>query len=127
MSAAGFYCGWFSAGGFFIKGSLIKSSLGLYLSGGYFNLGGFAAGAAVVCVAALLGAVAATVLYHLIPWRGFFTYLKGRLAAGWDRTKQYASWFWEKLKELGEQAASAFSEANNGGEFEHPKKPRPAV
>ncbi|KAH7413500.1 hypothetical protein BKA64DRAFT_661141 [Cadophora sp. MPI-SDFR-AT-0126] len=104
---------WFNAGGFFVKGPY-----GLYLSGGYFNVGWFgAAGFVGAATGAAAGLLAGAAVYY-IPWGKAWNFVKDVLAAVWDKIKEYAGWIWKKIKELAADAASLLRQGCVGNAFE---------
>lgn len=104
---------WFNAGGFFVKGPL-----GLYLSGGYFSVGALgAAGLTGLTAGVSAGLVAGAAVYY-IPWGTLWNFMKGVLAAVWDKIKEYAHWIWEKFKKLVADVASLLRQGLIGNAFE---------
>jgi hypothetical protein len=109
---------WFNAGGFFVKGPL-----GLYLSGGYFNMGGLGAVCLGAAAAGLATGIAAGATIYYIPWGNVWLFLKGVLKTVWEKIKNAAFWIWEKLKSLVSDVASKLKQGLTGNAFPHMEKP----
>jgi hypothetical protein len=117
-AVASFSFCWFNAGGFFVRGSL-----GLYLSGGYFNMGALG-GACLGSAAVGLGtAIAAGAAIYYIPWGKIWDFVKRILKAVWNKIKEAAFWIWEKLKTLVSDVASKLKQGLTGNAFPHMEKP----
>ncbi|KAH6661872.1 hypothetical protein B0J14DRAFT_312787 [Halenospora varia] len=117
-AVASFSFCWFNAGGFFVR-----RSLGLYLSGGYFNMGALG-GACLGSAAVGLGtAIAAGAAVYYIPWGKIWDFVKRILKAVWNKIKEAAFWIWEKLKTLVSDVASKFKQGPTGNAFPHMEKP----
>ena len=116
-SASFFFC-WFNTGGFFVRGFL-----GLYLSGGYFNMGALG-GACLGSAAVALGTgIAAGAAVYYIPWGKVWDFVKRILKAVWNKIKEAAFWIWEKLKTLVSDVASKLKQGLTGNAFPHMEKP----
>ncbi|PMD11952.1 hypothetical protein NA56DRAFT_695824 [Hyaloscypha hepaticicola] len=117
-AAASFSFCWFNAGGFFVKGSL-----GLYLSGGYFNMGALGGACLWGAAGGLAAGIAAGVAVYYIPWGTIWNFVKWILKAVWNKIKEAAFWIWEKLKTLVSDVALALKQGLTGNAFPHMEKP----